>query len=65
MHTRFFPLPGANETMLRRARIAQEFHLACDDSMPLQTFMYLSDKVLAIWKAKKEAVEAGQIYIGG
>ena len=33
--------------------------------MPLQTFMYLSDKVLAVWKAKKEAIEAGQVYIGG
>lgn len=51
--------------MLRRTRIAQEFHLACEDTMDIRTFMYLSDKVLAIWKAKKEAIEAGQIYIGG
>lgn len=65
MHTRFFPLRDRDEVLDRRTRIAQEFHMDCPDNMLLQTFMYLSDKVPAIWKSKKEAIEAGQIYIGG
>ena len=33
--------------------------------MPVQTFMYLSDKVTGIWQAKKKAIESGEVYIGG
>lgn len=64
MHTPFFPLMTNEEIFDREARIAQEFHLDCTN-MLVQRFMHLSDKVSAIWEAKKKAIEAGSTYIGG
>ena len=64
MHTRFFPLSSRDEVVARKAKIAQEFHLLCDE-MPVQDFMYLSDKVDDIWASKKKCIETKTIYIGG
>lgn len=55
----------SNEERLARAgRIAQEFHLPTD-SMLVSDLIYLSDKVSAIWAAKKKCIEDGIIYVGG
>lgn len=64
MHTRFFPLSSKDEVLERQCKIAQEFHLDCED-MPVQTFMFMSDRVDAIWAAKKKCIETSTTYIGG
>lgn len=64
MRTLFFPLQSKEEVLNRKIRLAQEFHIY-DEQMPVFDFMYMSDKVLDIWKSKKKALESGTVYIGG
>jgi hypothetical protein len=64
MHPHFFPLNSEAEIVEREARLAQEFGIY-DESMLVSRFIYLSDKVLAIWKVKQETIEKGATYIGG
>ena len=64
MRTRFFPLTDPKEIMDRHALIAQEFHFAVDDEMPVSRFMQLSEIAYARSEAKKDAARAGQTYVG-
>jgi len=64
MHTRFFPLSDKAEVIERKTKIMQEFGVY-DETMLVQDFMYLSDKVSAIRETKKKCIENNQIYIGG
>ena len=64
MRTLFFPLNSEAEIVEREFRIAQEFGIYEED-MLVSRFMWLSDKVLAVRKAKVEAMQKGETYIGG
>lgn len=44
--------------------LAQEFHLY-DENMLASRLFFLSESVRDIWKKKADAVERGQVYIGG
>lgn len=64
MHPHFFPLNSEAEIVEREFRLAQEFGIY-DEDMLVSRFIYLSDKVVKVWKTKAESASKGEIYIGG
>ena len=64
MRTHFFPLTDPKEILDRHTLIAQEFHFAVDDEMPIYRFMQLSEIAYSRAEARKEAARNGQTYIG-
>lgn len=64
MHHDFFPLSSEADIVQGQALIAQEFHIY-DENMLASRFFFLAEKVQGIWKTKSQAIEKGQVYIGG
>lgn len=64
MRRRFLPKISNADVAERLAHIAEEMKIY-DEQMLVSRFIYLSDRVSAIWDAKSSAVQENKIYIGG